>query len=375
MFNSLLNSISNLFVRKSTSVIGIDVGSSSIKIVQLARKGGKAILETYGELSLGPYAGVEVGHATSLPPEKIAEALNDVMREAKATAKSVALAIPFGASLITAIEMPVVPQKQLSQMIPLEARKYIPVPITEVSLDWWIIPKSTDKSADLTGEIDQKADQSDKVDVMLVAIHNETISHYQSIVNSAALQASFFEIEIFSTIRSVADPDLPIQMIIDLGAASTKMYIVEKGIIRSSHIVNSGGQDATIAISKALSVSMQNAEIMKRDTTQIPKDRTNDVRDVLSVTLDFVFSEAHQVILSYQRKYGKDIPKVILVGGGSMLLGIRELAEKKLETTVELGNPFSKVDAPAVLAEVLKTSYPEFAVSVGIALRKLSETK
>ena len=91
--------------QKDASVIGVDIGASSIKIVQMRRKGGKAILETYGELSLGPYAGIEVGRATKLGPEKIVEALNDVLKESNATTKSVALSIPMRQSLVAVIRM------------------------------------------------------------------------------------------------------------------------------------------------------------------------------------------------------------------------------------------------------------------------------
>src|SRR3989344_3130059 len=133
---AMLNFFSSFFKKRETSVLGIDIGASAIKIVQLKRKGGKAILETYGALSLGPYAKVEIGRATNLPVETVITALTDILREAKTTTKRGGLAIPFGASLMSIIEMPMVPEKQLAQMIPIEARKYIPVPISEVSLDW-----------------------------------------------------------------------------------------------------------------------------------------------------------------------------------------------------------------------------------------------
>jgi type IV pilus assembly protein PilM len=366
--------LSKLFGHKSESVIGVDVGSSSIKVVQLTRTGDIAALETYGELALGPYADLDVGRATNLPPEKISEALVDVIRESKITTASTGLAIPFSASLITAIEMPAAMEKQFAQMVPLEARKYIPVPISEVVLDWWVIPKPGNKPADFNDKA-QPAGQTDKLDVLLIAIHNQMLSRYQTVVNNASLSTSFFEIEIFSTIRSVTNNDVPIEMIIDLGAASTKVYIVEQGVIRASHIINQGGQNVTSAISKTLNVTMQEAEIMKRDISQVPTERKNDVANVMSVTLDYIFAEAHQVILNFQRKHNKDIPKATLVGGGAMLKGILRYAEDRLQTKVVLGDPFGKTQAPAFLAEVLKTTGPEFAVAVGVALRKLAEMK
>jgi type IV pilus assembly protein PilM len=143
---NFLSNITNIFSVKEQRVLGIDIGSSSIKIVQLSRKDGHPILETYGELSLGPYAGRAVGEATNLPLEKVIEALNDLLREKEVNiqTKSCGVAIPFSSSLMAVMEVPMLPQKELASMIPLEARKYIPVPISEVTLDWYVIPKDQD---------------------------------------------------------------------------------------------------------------------------------------------------------------------------------------------------------------------------------------
>src|SRR3990167_9163827 len=130
--------------------LGVDIGSSAIKIVQIRKKNGQAVLETYGELALGPYINLSVGQAAILPPEKIAQALNDLMREKEVniTTKKCGVSIPFTSSLMSLVEMPDVSPKQLAVMIPFEARKYIPVPISEVMLDWSIIPKSEVRVSD-----------------------------------------------------------------------------------------------------------------------------------------------------------------------------------------------------------------------------------
>ena len=134
-FSKIFSSVIGGSVGK-TSVIGVDVGSSALKIVELREKGGRAVLGTYGALALGPYANVSVGQVTRLPNEKIAEALRDVLREANASSKVCSFAIPLSTSLLSLIEMPVLDQKQLPQMVPIEARKYIPVPMSDVTLDW-----------------------------------------------------------------------------------------------------------------------------------------------------------------------------------------------------------------------------------------------
>ena len=144
MANFLSDIFSGLSANTNKSVLGIDIGSSSIKVVQLKRKGARAVLETYGELSLGPYATSPVGTATLLPEDKIVEALHDLLteKEVNITTNLCGIAIPFSSSLMSVIELPEVPPKKLAEMVPLEARKYIPVPISEVTLDWSIIPKN-----------------------------------------------------------------------------------------------------------------------------------------------------------------------------------------------------------------------------------------
>src|SRR3989338_8451767 len=122
------------------SVIGVDIGSSSAKIVQLRGAHGAAILETYGEIALGPYAKEAVGKAVKLTPEKTTEVLLDLMREANVTARAAGMSIPFSSSLVSILDLPKSDPEQLKRMIPIEARKYIPMQVSEVMLDWFVIP-------------------------------------------------------------------------------------------------------------------------------------------------------------------------------------------------------------------------------------------
>lgn len=368
---NFLSGLSNLFKRKSGSVIGVDIGSSAIKIVQLRRQGSRVMLETYGALALGPYAKMEIGRATNLPVEKVVLALIDILREAKTTTKVAGVAIPFSASLMTIIELPNVGEKQLAQMVPTEARKYIPVPIAEVGLDWSIIPRDQTDHDPGVEAVDGKV--VPKTDILLVAIHNDTLRDYETIVSKAGLDVGFFEIEIFSTIRSVLDDNTRPVMILDLGAASTKLYIIERGIVRNSHTVNRGSQDITSTIATSLNMPLDQAEIMKRTVGWSADPGQKTLADTIALTLDYIFAEARHVLINYQSKHNKSVEKVILMGGGATMKGFVELAQKNLETPVALGDPFSKVQAPAFLTEVLRKNGPEFAVALGLALRKLQD--
>jgi len=342
------------------NAVGIDIGGTSIKVVELKKEGGKAVLKSYGEIALGPYDGKPAGSTVSLTNDKLAEALTDVLREAGITTKNAGVAIPFRSSLVSIMEMPDLPEKKLEEMIPLEARKYIPVPIAEVTLDWWIIPK--EKYAD-------NVDGKNKTDVLVISIHNEILNDYNTIVQKNSLEASFFEIEMFSTPRALAEKSESPMLIVDMGGLGTKVYIVDKGIIRTSHIISRGSRDITDAIAKSLQLDFAEAEKIKRHINLLNENDQKMVSDIITNSLDYVWSEIRTMMMNYQTKYSKAIHSVSIVGGGALLPSFAEVASKKLNVEAHLGMPFSRVTTP----EIISKTGLEFAVAVGIALRKLEE--
>jgi type IV pilus assembly protein PilM len=271
--------------------------------------------------------------------------------------------------LITFISIPEVPEKQIRDVVSIEARKYIPVPLDEVLMDYSIIPKEEQYVSD---EVPNKTEKQN-LDVLVVAIHNEYINDYQTIMTGSGLQPGFYEIEIFSSVRSVIDQGIGTNMIIDMGARSTKLYITERGILRSSHIINKGSQDITLALSKALSISVSEAENLKRIHGLKGGPEYKELTEIITVNLDYIFYEANATLLSYQKKYQKNISKVILTGGGVLLKGFVDLAKISFQTDVIYADPFGKLETPAFLAEEFKEAGPEFAVAIGVALRRLSE--
>lgn len=378
-FSAILDYVKGGLSKKSggTSVLGIDISSSAIKMVQLRRDHGRAILETYGEVFLGPYAGLAPGQAANLSPDKMKEALTDLMKGANVTATKAAVSIPLRASLIILIDLPAVGEKQLNEMIPIEGRKYIPVPVSEVMLDWWIIPKrelpKVQTELPALGAAPTPP-PVEKVEVLMVAIHNATLAQYRDSVTSVGLVPEAFEIESFSSIRSVFGRDMLPTMILDMGASSTKITIVDFGIIRVSHVIAKGGQDITVALSKSAGVTFDEAERMKRAGTISGSSGDKSLSAVAGPVVEYIFFEASKVLSTYQKKYKRAISKTVLVGGGALMKGIDEVAARSFEVPVVLGDPFSKVEAPAYLENVLFGAGPEFAVALGLALRELQES-
>ncbi len=365
----MLGFLKNIFSRSSEPVLGIDIGSSSIKVVQIKKKNGKAVLDTYGSLALGPYGGKEIGQAVKLSNNKIVEALSDIIRESGVSTQNCGLAIPFESSLTSVVKMPTNDIKALDKMVPIEARKYIPVSISEVTLDWMVVPKEeSSQSAERGGKKNESG-----TEVLMVAIHNETLNNFQDIVQKAQLNAGFFELEIFSTTRTILDENPKPVVVFDFGAASTKLYLVERGVIRASHTVNKGSQDVTKAIGSNFGITTTEAEQMKRGHGLSSKDADVKMADVVSVSLNLIFSDTNRFITNFQKKYNKKVEKIYLVGGGSTLKGFKELAQEGLSTEVIAGDAFGKIETPAFLEQALKETGPEFTSAVGVALRRLQE--
>lgn len=377
MFDSFKKFVGDMKVFSSVkgdSVIGVDIGTSAVKIVQLKRRAGKAVLETYGSLSLGPYGGGEVGVATNLTEDKIGGAISDLMRESAVTSRDAGVAIPSSASLVTVFEIPAtVDNKELGNIVQTEARKYIPVPIGEVSLDWSVIPEREERFDDTTS-VHANVDNRAHTEVLVAAIHNDTISRFQAIVKAASLDVSFYEIEIFSTMRSVLGHEMGTVLLVDFGASKVKLSIIDFGVVRQFHVVMRGSQDITNNIASSLQIPFGKAEEIKRtfDMRAPGGDaQAQNLKEIIRLSFDFIFNEIENVMLSYERKYNKVIQKVVLTGGGSLIRGFYEAAEVRFKMETTYGNAFSKVESPAFLETILAQTGPEFAVAVGIALRKL----
>ncbi|MBC7836819.1 type IV pilus assembly protein PilM [Acetobacteraceae bacterium] len=357
-----LPSFSSLFSKDTKSALGVDIGTSTIKIVQLKREHGRVVLETYGAIALGPYGGMEIGRATALPTDKIIEALKDVIREANVTTVDAAISIPYSSSLISIVKLPAAVEPQLAQVVPIEARKYIPVPIAEVMLDWFVV------SGGKSGEEREPG----KIEVLLVAIHNDTIAKFRSIAKEAQLQAAFLEIEVFSGVRAALDHGIAPIAVVDMGAATTKFYVVERGLIRESHIINHGSQDLTLAASRALSLTVAQAEERKRRFGLSPNSPP-ELKQSLELSLSPLLAEVGRTLSSYEQRTNQTITALVVTGGGATLKGFKDFAQSKIQTELRLADPFGKTQAPAFLEAILKEAGPEFSVAVGLALRRLQE--
>ncbi|MGI9118182.1 MAG: pilus assembly protein PilM [Minisyncoccia bacterium] len=351
---------------KINSVVGIDIGSSSIKAVQAKLVDGKAILETYGALSLGTYNKTDHGTVTNLPPEIISKAVLDIVNEMKTNTSNSAFVLPSQNALVFVLELPdAIGEAELPEVVKNEARAHIPVAIADVTLDWFVIPKR--EGLDASG---QDGSQNKK-EILVVAVLGDVVKRFQSIISPTGLESQFLEVEVFSAVRAVLGRELSPVLLIDMGASKTKLTIVEYGVVWHVHIINKGGADVTQSLVASRGISFSRAEELKILYGLSAPAEFSYVSDTVRLSTDYIFSEANAVVLEYEKKYNKAVSKVILYGGASRTKGFAQVAEDAFRCDVVYAHPFDKLDSPEFLVPTLTNIGPEFVGAIGATLRLL----
>ena len=338
--------------KNSATVLGVDVGSSSIKVVELEDRNGIVTLKTYGEVQLGPYVGKPLGSVVHLDARQEQEALVDVIRESAVTSNNGVFAMPLASSFISTSTLPAGDNVDISSLVRVEARKLIPASLSEVTLDW--------------AELDHAGSDTDVLTVLIAAIQNTAIERFNVLMQFVGFTGAPTEIECFSANRTISKKDY--NVILDFGATSSKMYISHKGIIVRMHRINVGGADVTHQLANTLSVDFATAEEIK---IQIHKtsDQYAAVHQAYQQTFNRAFREFTLVLERYQAERGLEQIRINVCGGASLLPGFTSQLEAVFNSPVELADPFATVAYPAFMEDAMKQIGPLFVPALGAALR------
>jgi len=337
------------------SFLGIDIGVSSVKVVELSRWGGKIELKNYGKVAISPFKARSLRtfreNSFLLSTKDISKVIRGILNEAKIKTREAIFTIPDFSTFFTTFELPPMTEPEIAEAVKFEARQHIPVPISDVVLDWYLIE----------GRIGKKGT---RMKILLVAIPIELISQYKSIAQSSQLQLKFIEAETFSLARALAKNKDTV-CLVDIGVQSTTVNIADEGILKVSHSIDLSGKDLTQALVRSLDVDMAKAEEIKR----IKGLKDDEEKDILMPLLNLIIIEVEKVIRDFHQINGKETKKIILSGGSALLPGLKDFFSSYLKKEVEIANPFLNVSYPPVLERKLKVMGPSFAVALGAALK------
>ena len=353
---------------KSKGKLGIDIGTSAIKIIELEKEGGRFALKNYGLFEFKNAESVSAAaeskqaqNILKLPDGEIIWGIKEVLKKAKIKATDAVASIPSFSTFATAIEMPYLSEKDLASSLPFEARKYIPVPLSEVVLDWSIIDIPKDP-VDST--------KQNTVEVFIAAVPKDETIRYQRIMQGAGLNLRALELENSALIRALLGNDLSPTVIVNIGGRSTSIVIVNRGYERVSHSYEVGGFEITKSIARSLNVGLEKAEELKKKLGLKEIDE-NIINSAMKSLIDMMVFETRKTITNYEETKNQKISRILLVGGLTNMPNFANYFQQKLNREVFIGNALARVVYPQTLSSVMQELSSTFAVATGLAMREV----
>ncbi len=339
--------------------VGVDIGTSAIKLVEVSRWGKGRTLENYGEIksqALFEEQFRTFEKTTHLISEQfVGRALKAILREAKIKNKSAIFTLPDFSTFITTFELPPMTEREIPDAVRYTAPRYTPLPLSETTLDWKLIGGTPGGNNHLK--------------ILLIAIPNEVVEKYQKTAELAGLDLYALEAEVLAIARAVIKKEKDIICLVDIGAQSTTISVVDKGNLKRSYSSEFSSNKLTFAISSSLNLDYAEAEEIKQEKGLISSQK--EIKRSLSLLIDPFLAEIEKVSDEFSRKTGKEVNKIYLSGGGANLPGLREYVEKETGKETKVPNCFSDLLYPPILGKTLKQVGPRFSAAVGVALQEL----
>lgn len=351
------------------------MGTTGIRIVELASVGGQVVLRNYVSLEAGrrinPDGTSSRKDIQSLDKDTI-DNMKTILNTAEVAHHKVAMSVPASSTFTSIISLPRMPENQLESAVNYEAPKYIPIPMEEVVFGWSVI--SNDRKQQNAKEKGSASDGGgryvgeDTTRVLLIAIPKEISTKYLEIANSFSLDLVSLETESFSLARSLVGKREGTYIIVDIGYKMTGITIVDDGSVTESHSVSSvGGAELTKVISNSFGINEERANILKREAG-LNSLSEQKLAEILTPILGIIVSETKKNEQAYLRTNGKKISGIILTGGSAQMPGLQEYFAKEMNLPVEMGDPFRSVSYDSVLTDKLQAISSSYAVAVGLAL-------
>lgn len=371
-----------MFGSNKYSYLGVDIGSSSIKVAELLNFKGRPRLSTYGFTEKNPANITDTGLISDTA--EAAAILKDILKKAKTTSTKAVAALPNFSVFTSVLTLPALNKKDLAAAISWEAKKIIPMPLEEIILDWKVIEEFETVEA---GNADTRIDKSvmqeaspfkkifskpkKNVRILLTGASKNLIKKYVDIFQRSGLSLLSLETESFALIRSLVGTDKSTVMIVDMGASTSSLTVVSGGVPLLTRSLELGGQSITKAISSALNVNLDRAEQFKQDLAMDMETSENSLPSTVERSFSPILNEIKYTINTYNENNPKKIEKIILTGGTALIGHLTGYLSNTFNINCYVGDPFARIIFPTDLKPVLDRVGARFAVSVGLAMREI----
>ena len=354
-------------IKKGKNLVGLNIGSSAVKIAEI--KGAKrgAVLTNYGKMPLPPEAIVD---GALMNATVIVDAITELVNMKKIKVKDVATSISGHSVIIKKINMPTMSEDELEESIQWEAEQYIPFDINDVNVDVQILGGQDDESG--------------QMDVLLVAAKRDMINDYTAVITEAGLNPCVVDVDAFAlqNMFEVNYELIPGETIVlcDIGASTININVLRNGISAFTRDISIGGNQYTEEIQKQINVSYEEAEALKiggdiggADSEAVVPQEVEGIISSVSANLA---NDIQRSLDFYSATSTEDqITKIYLSGGSSKVPGLSKVVEEKIGIPVELLNPFRNIEYSerAFDPAYMRQEGPSAAVAIGLALRKMGD--
>jgi len=339
---------------KDNGYIGVDIGSSSIKMVQLEKSQGKLNLVTYGFSENKKESDAKNWTKDTLSTVKI---IDKIYKDMGATTDKAVASLQAFSVFSSIINLSNVHKRDLAAAVDWEAKKFIPLPLEEMILDWKVLDEKNDKG---------------NVKVFLTGSPKKLVKKYVNIFRKTQVSLASLETETFSLIRSLLGGDKSTIMLVEIGAGNTDISIVQNSIPVLNRSLDIGGKEITKTISNSLNIGLDRSEQFKCDLGIAASQSNGDVIPrTIANSVNPIVNEIKYLLNMFQDRGKKKVDKVVLSGGSALLPNLTSYLSKKINMNVIIGDPWARISYPKELKPILTEIGPSFSIAVGSAIREI----
>jgi type IV pilus assembly protein PilM len=347
-----------MWKRTNKSMVGVDIGSSSVKAVELQGKNGDFQLVSLGYESLEPDSVVD-GQIMEL--NSVSNAISNIFNEHKIKTNRVAAGVNGHSVIVKNIILPQMSSAELQESFAWHAEEHIPFDIADVTLDYHV-----------TGTTD------DAIHVLMAACKRDKVANLKQAIQLAGKQPAIIDVDAFALQNCYElnyDPQPnEVVALLNIGASTTNINILNGNRSVFTRDASFGGNQYTSLLQKELGLTFEHAEQVKRGMPLPEPVEDRDIIPILESVSDILALEIQKTMDFYRATVedgGVAVEKILVSGGGSKLAGLIDFLAKQFEMPVEIFDPFRKikVDSRGFDPEYMREVIPEMAIAVGLALR------
>lgn len=339
-----------------SSILGIDIGKSTVKIACISDYNSKIILETLGESRIPKFENIEDNNDKFL--NEVGNIIKKMLNDLKIKSKQAVVSLSENEVISRLVRLPPLKDSEIMDALKFEAETFIPFPLEEVAIDYEIIER----------------DDNGKLTVFVIAARNELINSYIKLFKSIGIELLALESPAIS-LRRVLQLNMPMVervVVVDIGEKYSDIFSINKNNVYFARSLSVGGESLTRAISLNLNLDMASAEEYKKAYGIKEMELEGKIRNSIMPIFNDIGEEIRKTLSLFVEDVGKSADLLVLTGGGANMPGIAEELAKILGLEVQVLQPFAKIDTTkSQFGYNLNIDGCKFSLAVGLALRGL----